>query len=91
MLKNLKQMTWGMYAVYLFFFILGIVPIVVFFMYRDNPNLGGHPMGILLPTAFCWGSAFGSFFHCLFGKPEGQYQKTSTLQQQEEHELTATH
>lgn len=91
MMKKFKEMTWDMHALHLIFFALGMVPMIVFAIHRDNPKLDCDPGLLIVFGAAFMGTAIWSFISCLFDKPEGQYQKPRTFQQQESHKFTATH
>ncbi len=89
MMKNLKEMTWGMHAFYLFMFALGVIPLIVFVIHHDNPNLGGDPLLLFIPAGGLMGGAVLSFLMCLFEKRPAQH-NLNTLQQKKDNQLTAT-
>lgn len=91
MLNKIKEMGWGMHFLHLSWFIIGMIPLIVFAIHRDNPKLGGDPFLLFIPAAAGIGGSILSFLFCLFSKPEGQYQSPLVSQRQEDHEFTATH
>lgn len=91
MMKKIRDMAWEMHFLHLTFFALGTIALIVLVIHHDNPKLGMDPLLLLIPTGGLMGGAIYSFIRCLLDKPEGQYQKPRTFQQEESHELTATH